>query len=474
MCFYFVPKLINKNSIFFDEMEYIDYNLGIGRDLKITASSGSASEKGELKLDRNVLESAMKELEDEKARVGRDSIKNVGIELAKALFTPEIKKHFYTVKSNSANRGIRIRLTIESPEVSAYPWEALYENNKYMATSVETSLTRFIPDATPDKRNFDRPLKILVIGSNPSRLGLTSVQVDREIEIIKGSLEEEIKNDNIMLDTEPLGDVARIMVRLNNEQYNIVHFIGHGVFEDGTGYLALESDEGGLVLYDQEKISQIFQNQLTLGLVVLNACQGAMTSTSKAFTGLAPELIKMGVPSVIAMKYSISNPTAKLFSEEFYRNLTKMPIDENIQRVRHRILVDPKASAKDFIIPVLFMKAPVIFCPRDAAAKEMTQSSGLNKKMEELKKDWDELAAGSEAIDLKDFWLKIWWIYRDNRNELKNLNITASKKLDNMIAIIPGLIREREEALEGGLNESARGFEQTLKLNFKKFMETFQ
>ncbi len=474
MYFYFVPKLINKNSIFFDEMEYIDYNLCIGCDLKITASSGGTSETGELKLDKNALESAMKELEDEKTKIGKDSIKNVGIELTKALFTPEIKKHFYTVKSNSANRGIRVRLTIESPEISAYPWEALYENNKYMAVSVETSLTRFIPDATPDKRNFDKPLKILVIGSNPSKLGLSSVQVDREIEIIKRSLEEEIKNGNIQLDIEPIGDVARIMVRLNSEQYNIVHFIGHGVFTDGMGYLALESDDGGLVLYDQEKIGQIFQNQLTLGLVVLNACQGAMTSTSKAFTGLAPELIKMGIPSVIAMKYSISNQTAKLFSEEFYRNLTKMPIDENIQRVRHRILVDPKASAKDFIIPVLFMKAPIIFSPRDAAAKELTQSPGLNKKIEELKKDWDELLAGSEAMDIKDFWLKIWGIYRDNKTELKKLNTAASKRLDNMIAIIPGLIREREEAIEGGLKENARGFEQTLKMNFKRFMETFE
>jgi len=66
------------------------------------------------------------------------------------------------------------------------------------------------------------------------------------------------------------------------------------------------------------------------------------------------------------MRYSITNQMANLFSREFYPNLLKKPIDQNLQSVRHTISVHPKSATADFLAPVLFLNAPdgVIFKPK--------------------------------------------------------------------------------------------------------------
>lgn len=454
-------------------MEYIDYQIFIGSNLEIVASSHGTSETGELRLDTKEIEYSVGQLENEKSHIDRRFIKNVGKQLADSLFTPEIKKHFYEVKSKNANKGLRVRLRIESPEITAYPWEALFLNNKYIAASTATPLTRYLTNGIPAKMSFGRPLKILVIGSNPSRLGLPAVQVEREIEAIEDSLGEEIDDGAIKLVPERIGDVERIMNHLNNEQYNVIHFIGHGVFEDDVGYLALESGEGALLLYDHEKIGQLFQNQNSLGLVVLNACQGAMLSTNKAFTGLASELLKMGVPSVIAMRYSITNQTAKLFSKEFYKNLPRMPIDENVQMVRHRILVDPDTTPKDFITPVLFMSASdgMIFSPKDDAARDIAQSPACTIRIEELKRDWDELVGGSDAVDEMDFWLKIWDLYKSCKDLLPK---RPKREIREIIPIVPVLLTEMNKAVRSGLEQDVIKFRRTIRLNYQNFMDRLE
>jgi hypothetical protein len=451
-------------------MDYLDYNLSIGNDLKITASFLATSETDELKLDSEEIRFVINQLEDEKSRGDKNVIKNLGVKLASSLFTQKTKAHFYNVRSKNANKGFRIRLRIESPEVSNYPWEALYLDNRYMATSVETSLTRFFPNGTPAKRSFGKPMRIFVIGSNPSKLGLPAVQVDREIKSIEDSLKEEIDNGVIELDIERIGEIESIMDHLNKEQYNVIHFIGHGVFEDGVGYLALENSKGGLELADHERVGQIFQNQSSLGLIVLNACQGAKLSTDKAFTGLGSELIKMGVPSVIAMRYSITNQTARLFSKEFYKNLLKMPIDENLQMVRHRILVDADTDPRDFIIPVLFMNAPdgLIFSPENAAARELAQSPPCATRIEELKRAWDDLVGNSDALDERDLWLMISDIYESYED---SLDVRTKREIERMIAIVPVLLEDANEASLSGLDQEARRLRIVTRSNYKRLMD---
>lgn len=450
-------------------MEYIDYHIIMKKNWDVIAKFDDTSETSKFEPDEDVIEYAVNQLEDENVKVDKNYIKKIGEHLANSLFTENIRNHLHRARKN-ANKSIRIRLNIESPEISAYPWETLYLDNKYIATSVKTTLTRFLGPKQLDKMNFGKPLKVLIIGSNPSKLGLAAVQVEREIENIVEALRDEINSGIIKFDLVRIGEVPRIIEYLNNDQYNVIHFIGHGVYKDGRGYLVLEGREGKSLPYDHERIGELFQNQNSIGLIVLNACQGAMLSTNKAFTGLASELIKIGIPSVIAMRYSITNKTANLFSQEFYKNLLKIPIDENIQKVRHRILVDPETAPKDFITPILFMNSPdgMIFNPVNKEAEDLAQSPSCRIKIDELKRDWNELNTGSDSIDEEDFWITLWNLYRECEDLLPK---RPKRKMDKMIPRIPVLLTDMNTARLNGLPEDMRKFRLAIRENYRDLMK---
>ena len=352
-------------------MEYIDYYLTVNEDLKIIANCNGNYINGVLNLseeDDSLIKSAMENLEDEseitEKNQRKDLIEMVGSKLADALFPSEIKKYFYEKKNEAEGqkKGIRIRLNVKAFALINYPWESLFLDEKYLAISVSTPFTRFIDNANTSIKSFNKPLKILIICSSPTSSGLSAVDIENEITSIQTSLEKEIKDELVFLTIERQATYKNIINHLNDEDFNIVHYIGHGVFkkDEGVGYLALVKENSNDPDYaDHKRIGIIFQNgnslEKSLALIVLNACQGAQLGSSKAFTGLASELIKMGFPTIIAMRHSITNQSAHFFSREFYHNLLKMPIDEKLQIVRQKILVDPEADPFDFTAPVLFM-----------------------------------------------------------------------------------------------------------------------
>ncbi|HSF51908.1 MAG TPA: CHAT domain-containing protein [Nitrososphaeraceae archaeon] len=454
----------------------------IQNDLTIKATFNDISESSTLKFEeekKKDIEYIMNRLVDPKSKITKDEIKNIGTLLVDKLFTPNIKKHFSDAKRKATNKGLRIRLKIESFDISNYPWETLYHEGKYLAATIDTPLTRYITvNETEFKKKYGKPMKILIIGASPAAVGLPTVQVEREIQTIENVLQGEIDNGFIKLDKEPIGEARKIMSHLNNEQYNVVHFIGHGVFKDNKGYLALEDEKGGLDPADHQRIGQMFQNQKSLGLVILNACQGAVPSyensilsTYKGFGGLAPELVKVaGVPSVIAMRYSITNQMAHDFSKIFYPNLLKRPIDEIMQIVRQNILVDSNADPREFTAPVLFMNSPdgIIFSPAETSgADDMAISPSLEVKIDQLKNYHEQLINLSEAATLKGFWMLVWNIYKENKNELDPIIL---KEIQKMITIVPTLFIEREEKLDEGLEEQARSLKKTIMRNFNKLM----
>ena len=352
-------------------MDYINYNIIVEKNLTVLANyNGPPTIKSKLELDeleKQEIDYFITDLENPDAKIKEGRLKAIGIKLAKALFTKDIRDQFYLVQKKAGAKGVRIRLTVNHPKSRSYPWESLYLNHRYLALDDQTPLTRFIPNGTFEKKEIKKPVKMLVVGAQPAKRGLPTAHVERDIKNIEDALNEQIESGTIHLALIRIGTVPNVLEQLKKTQYNVFHFIGHGIFENGTGKLAFESPEGKYDPVDHVRMGQMLMNQREMGLVVLNACQGAATSTSDVLTGLAPELIKMRiVPSVIAMRYSITNQMANLFSREFYPNLLKKPIDQNLQSVRHTISVHPKSATADFLAPVLFLNAPdgVIFKPK--------------------------------------------------------------------------------------------------------------
>ena len=110
-----------------------------------------------------------------------------------------------------------------------------------------------------------------------------------------------------------------------------MHLVCHGVFvgdnPPGDYYLAIEGEKNQLPFLAAGDFSQwigVDQAKNKLRLVVLAACQSAVSSSGDALRGLGPRLVLEGqVPAVVAMQEKLPFDTAQLFIQSFYDNLAR-------------------------------------------------------------------------------------------------------------------------------------------------------
>ena len=120
--------------------------------------------------------------------------------------------------------------------------------------------------------------------------------------------------------------------------------------------LYLEDDDGGRhAELDGTELASLLADQTSLRLVVLNACEGARTTLTDPFAGVATTLVQLGVPAVVAMQFEISDAAAILFAEELYTNLIgrQDPIDAAVAEARKAIYIEQ--GTVEWATPVLFM-----------------------------------------------------------------------------------------------------------------------
>jgi peptidoglycan hydrolase-like protein with peptidoglycan-binding domain len=158
------------------------------------------------------------------------------------------------------------------------------------------------------------------------------------------------------LDSATPGSLRRA---LRDETYHIVHYVGHSDFtDDGNGVLFLEGDDGTSVTVDETLFANLLADQGSLRLVVLNSCEGARTTLTDPYAGVATTLVRLGVPAVVAMQFEISDDAAILFAEELYTNLIgrQDPLDAAIGEARKAIYAE--VDLAEWATPVLFLGDP--------------------------------------------------------------------------------------------------------------------
>jgi len=150
--------------------------------------------------------------------------------------------------------------------------------------------------------------------------------------------------------------------RMLERKPHILHFIGHGRVKDEMQRDVRQIALVDTVLNDAEwldadKFIDLF-NRHQPGIVFLQTCEGAMSSDTDAFIGIASSVVQQNIPVVVAMQYEISNATAQSFALEFYGRLARNePVDKAAQEGRRRIALGPTSyTSRDFATPVLFMR----------------------------------------------------------------------------------------------------------------------
>jgi hypothetical protein len=173
-----------------------------------------------------------------------------------------------------------------------------------------------------------------------------------------------------------LGQVAKyenIMDLIKEDwQPHVLHFIGHGKFEQNEGFLGLMKDEEGHQVdwASADDISQLFSDWKPR-LVLLQACQSAQSGSEPGFMSLADRIFKRNIPAVVAMQYTIANDFATMFAHGFYQALRDgKDVDAAVQIGRSKITAKARWTNRDFGAPVLFTYRP------DAIMQPLTSRLG--------------------------------------------------------------------------------------------------
>lgn len=234
-------------------------------------------------------------------------VRSFGATLFRTVFNGQIKSCFDASLRMMIQQetGLRIKLRIDAPELTNLPWEYLYsdEGLGFLSLSARTPIVRYIELPYPTiPLEVETPLSILVMVSSPS--DYPPLDVEHERGKINSALAELEQQGTVRVETLPEASLAALQSILRKRTFHILHYIGHGDFDELTedGILVLEDETGKGRPISGSHLGTLLHDHFSMRLVVLNSCEGARSSRADPFASTAATLIRAGIPAVVAMQ----------------------------------------------------------------------------------------------------------------------------------------------------------------------------
>jgi CHAT domain-containing protein len=288
----------------------------------------------------------------------RQLIETFGGQLYQALFTGPVGDCLERsrVTANGRDAGLRIRLRLPGA-LANVPWEYLYDvQHGFLGLDPDTALVRYLELPAPVRPFPIRPpLRVLAMISAPS--DLAQLDAEQEWARLNRALQPLASQGLVEVDRLEDGTLAALPRALRLREYHVLHFIGHGGYDEEAqdGALALEDAGGKTRLVTGRDLSMMIRHR-SLRLVVLNACEGSRIAPDDPFSGVAQALARQGIPAVIAMQFEISDPAALAFSQSFYQAIADgLPVDVATVEARRTMFADDNEI--EWATPVLYLRS---------------------------------------------------------------------------------------------------------------------
>jgi len=319
------------------------------------------------------------------------SPKSIGAKLYDAIFREDIAELLLrcrTTASAKGRSGLRLRLFFdfqdqEAAYLAAIPWECLRdpEDIRFLACDVETPVVRQLSNPN-DTKSKDReptelsgPLRILVVDAAPK--GQDPLDFKSELDRMTEAVTPLMDSGAVELHHLPDASLETLRAALFTGGYHVLHFMGHGGFDVGSGMgaILLVGSDGKKDRIDGEMAGALLKAIPSLRLVVLNSCLSAChagASTAPLFQGVASGIIQgTGISAVVANQYTISDKAAIAFSKTFYERLAAGALVEQAMSEARYLLFE--RNSPEWITPVLFLSAAEGKLFSGAQAKGPTQ-----------------------------------------------------------------------------------------------------
>lgn len=286
--------------------------------------------------------------------------KKFGRELFAALFHDEVRDVYRSCLADARrqNRGLRVTLALTKvPELMDVPWEYMYDEPDFLAVSAWTPVVRYLDVARPrTPLAVSPPLRVL--GMISDVVDLPRLDVEGERRRLEVALRPLRAQGRVEVHWTQAATLEALLRKLHHGDFHILHFVGHGGYDETRedGVLLFQGPDGRSHEITGERLGTILQDHRSLRLVVLNACEGARSSQSDPFAGVAASLVQRGIPAVVAMQFEITDDAALTFAAYFYEALAQGdPVDGAVAHARLGIF----ASGNDveWGTPVLFLRS---------------------------------------------------------------------------------------------------------------------
>ena len=172
------------------------------------------------------------------------------------------------------------------------------------------------------------PLKILVMISSPKDVAREGrLYYEEEERRILRAFEPLFQAGEVQVDFTDDGSLEALRRKVESNDYHILHFSGHGDFDEEKG-------EGILLLEDPVSLKSKTADALdfagallkpghTVPLVVLSSCRTAKAGFERGAAGITGTLMQKGIPAVVSMGLSIKDRYATFFAAHFYGQVAK-------------------------------------------------------------------------------------------------------------------------------------------------------
>jgi tetratricopeptide (TPR) repeat protein len=238
---------------------------------------------------------------------------------------------------------VQLHLDAEAPRLARYPWELLHDGESFLVTDGRVALSRYIDAAQAlEPATLEAPLRVLLVAPMPVDLPACDGQ---PAGAMLKALEPLAQQGRLQLDVLSPPTYVALQELLSRESYQVLHFDGvasPGAREgdDPSGYLIFEDEHAasapvaGGALYNALFLSNVRLAVLTplpppSSHAPLGGDGGGRGDerggrNGGALAGVAPALIKAGVPAVVVLQQAFAGEVHERFAAQLYGDLSAL------------------------------------------------------------------------------------------------------------------------------------------------------
>ena len=347
---------------------------------------------------------------ERKHTTSRD-LRSLGMALSNMLLPRMVREMLLaSLASVDCDCGLRLRLVLDDLRVANMPWEYVFlsplngEECPYgfLALDPRISIVRHeaIP-ILPGSVAARLPLKLVVGFASPAQFPKLDLAAEREyIEKALDGVEE--------INVTFVEHLTMSSLESACHGAHMFHFAGHGsfVWEDGgqtcgSGLIFLEDAGGDTLPFPVEKLALTLRGA-GVRMVFLGGCETGRRDGVNAWSGVAPALMRVGIPAAVAMQYAVFDDAAIAFARRFYQALSAgLSLDEAVVAGRLSILNLGGENDAEWGVPVLYMRSGdgVVF-PEMAADPSLERlRSGQRVKVSQRVRELRDRLTGVDVAD---------------------------------------------------------------------------